>query len=170
MVVQSQCCLDSTAAHAWEDRRENELATTFCCHSASRHCFRGCSGSASGPDAYACNSAFLIGANRRVVGIAVRDPFSMGRHMKLRNVLIACAAVGVITLAPADAAAGNATYRYDNLGRLTEVNYGTGVVVKYAYDAAGNRSTELVTGTGVLSPEATAALMAILTRLLLDDD
>ena len=65
--------------------------------------------------------------------------------------------------------AGSAAYKYDNLGRLNEISYDTGVVVKYSYDAAGNRTTELITGTGVLSPEAKSALIIILMQLLLED-
>lgn len=79
-----------------------------------------------------------------------------------------CALLGLCLLQPLPSQAGNATYKYDTLGRLSEIHYGTGVVLKYGYDAAGNRSTELVTGTGVLSPEKRAALIAILV-LLLDD-
>src|SRR5688572_8577143 len=90
----------------------------------------------------------------------------------LRRACSACAVATLLAfsaLAPLPAQAGSATYKYDNLGRLSEINYGTGVVVKYGYDAAGNRSTEVVTGTGVLSPEAQARLIAILMQLLLDD-
>ena len=65
--------------------------------------------------------------------------------------------------------AGSATYLYDTLGRLTQISYDTGAVVKYSYDMTGNRSTELVTGTGILSPEMKSALLAILLQLLLDD-
>ena len=31
------------------------------------------------------------------------------------------------------------TYTYDNLGRLIQVDYGNGVIIKYEYDKAGNR-------------------------------
>jgi YD repeat-containing protein len=87
---------------------------------------------------------------------------------RARSSLIGAALLGLCALLPLSAHAGTATYKYDNLGRLTEISYDTGVVLKYGYDAAGNRSTELVTGTGVLSPEVKAALIAIL-MLLLDD-
>lgn len=63
---------------------------------------------------------------------------------------------------------GSFTYKYDSLGRLSEINYDSGAVVKYAYDAAGNRTSEVVTGTNVLSPQMKAALIAII-QLLLDD-
>lgn len=65
------------------------------------------------------------------------------------------------------AQAGSATYKYDALGRLSEVTYGSGVVVKYAYDAAGNRVTDKTTGSQVTSP-ATAAILVIIAELLLD--
>lgn len=42
--------------------------------------------------------------------------------------------------------AGSATNTYDGLGRLTTVTYSNGVVVTYAYDAAGNRTSYIVTG------------------------
>ena len=37
------------------------------------------------------------------------------------------------------------SYTYDDLNRLTEVNYFNGVKVKYTYDALGNRMTRTVT-------------------------
>ena len=36
-------------------------------------------------------------------------------------------------------------YNYDDLNRLTEVNYSNGVKVRYTYDALGNRMTRTVT-------------------------
>lgn len=36
-------------------------------------------------------------------------------------------------------------YTYDDLNRLTEVNYSNGVKVRYTYDALGNRMTRTVT-------------------------
>ncbi len=75
----------------------------------------------------------------------------------------------ICALLPVSARAGSTEYKYDSLGRLTEISYGTGVILKYVYDAAGNRSIEVVTGTGELSPEARVALIAILTQLLLDE-
>ncbi|MBE2257087.1 MAG: hypothetical protein IAE65_12915 [Ignavibacteria bacterium] len=38
------------------------------------------------------------------------------------------------------------SYQYDNLNRLTRVDYGNGSVVVYTYDANGNRLTETITG------------------------
>ncbi len=54
-------------------------------------------------------------------------------------------AVGAMLLASA-AVAGSATHTYDSLGRLATVTYSNGVVVTYVYDAAGNRSSYVVTG------------------------
>lgn len=44
------------------------------------------------------------------------------------------------------AMAGSVSYVYDSLGRLTKATYSNGVVIAYAYDAAGNRSSTVVTG------------------------
>lgn len=38
------------------------------------------------------------------------------------------------------ASAGTITYRYDELGRVIEVDYPDGSIVYYTYDAAGNRT------------------------------
>ena len=43
-------------------------------------------------------------------------------------------------LATGSATAGTTTYKYDALGRVTEVDYPDGSIVKYTYDAAGNRT------------------------------
>ncbi|MEA1677478.1 RHS repeat domain-containing protein [Nitrospirillum sp. BR 11163] len=42
------------------------------------------------------------------------------------------------------AANGSATYTYDFLGRVTSVNYDTGAIVYYFYDANGNRTQQTV--------------------------
>jgi len=44
------------------------------------------------------------------------------------------------------ALAGSAINSYDSLGRLIKVTYSNGVVVNYVYDAAGNRTSYVVTG------------------------
>lgn len=41
-------------------------------------------------------------------------------------------------LPAASAAARTISYTYDDAGRLTRVDYGSGVAVSYTYDAAGN--------------------------------
>lgn len=51
-----------------------------------------------------------------------------------------------IALFACAAYAGSATNTYDSLGRLTKVTYSNGVVVTYVYDAAGNRTSYVVTG------------------------
>ena len=45
------------------------------------------------------------------------------------------------------AANGSATYTYDALGRVTSVNYDTGAIVYYFYDANGNRTQQTVNVT-----------------------
>ncbi|MHA7602602.1 RHS repeat domain-containing protein [Alicycliphilus sp. T452] len=52
---------------------------------------------------------------------------------------------GALVLAGA-ATAGSATHTYDSLGRLSQVTYSNGVVITYVYDAAGNRTSYVVTG------------------------
>lgn len=49
-------------------------------------------------------------------------------------------------------AAMAATYSYDALNRLTSVDYGNGNVITYTYDAAGNSTTQIATGTAVAGP------------------
>lgn len=52
---------------------------------------------------------------------------------------------GALALAGA-ATAGSASHTYDSLGRLSQVTYSNGVVISYVYDAAGNRTSYVVTG------------------------
>lgn len=42
--------------------------------------------------------------------------------------------------------AGSVSYIYDALGRLTRATYSSGTVIVYTYDAAGNRSSVVVSG------------------------
>jgi YD repeat-containing protein len=42
--------------------------------------------------------------------------------------------------------AGSVAYTYDTLGRITKATYSTGVVIAYVYDAAGNRSSYVISG------------------------
>jgi hypothetical protein len=56
---------------------------------------------------------------------------------------------------PVDGA--TATYDYDSLNRLTNVNYGNGSVVSYIYDVAGNR----LTYSGVVTNDATLPTISI---------
>ena len=43
------------------------------------------------------------------------------------------------------AAAGSLTYEYDALGRLERIVYDDGTVIEFVYDAAGNRTSRVVT-------------------------
>ena len=45
------------------------------------------------------------------------------------------------------AQAGAITYVYDQLGRLKRVTYPSGAAVEYSYDANGNRTAYVVTGS-----------------------
>ncbi|MBP1153063.1 MULTISPECIES: RHS repeat domain-containing protein [unclassified Methylocaldum] len=58
--------------------------------------------------------------------------------------IIASAAVAASLAGPAWA--GSVTYTYDTLGRVITATYSNGVVITYSYDAAGNRTSHLVTG------------------------
>jgi YD repeat-containing protein len=54
------------------------------------------------------------------------------------------------------AANGSVTYTYDALGRITSVNYDTGVIILYSYDANGNRTQQVINvNTSTLSWAAT---------------
>src|SRR3989338_6470475 len=46
------------------------------------------------------------------------------------------------------ASAATITYTYDNLNRLTKVDYGNGTTIDYSYDAAGNRKTLVSASSG----------------------
>lgn len=67
------------------------------------------------------------------------------RLAKSKNVIINMIITGVsfflITFCGAQIFASTITYIYDNLNRLTGVNYGNEAVIVYSYDAAGNRLT-----------------------------
>jgi YD repeat-containing protein len=47
----------------------------------------------------------------------------------------------ILIMAVLCSSASAATCVYDDLNRLTEVNYGNGQIIRYAYDATGNRIT-----------------------------
>ena len=53
--------------------------------------------------------------------------------------------------------AGNVTYSYDSLNRLTNVDYGNGSIISYTYDPAGNR----LTYSGAVANDAIAPSIAI---------
>lgn len=52
--------------------------------------------------------------------------------------------------------AGTISYSYDRLGRLTQAVYPGGAVVRYHYDANGNRTSYVVTGSGNPPPGGTS--------------
>ena len=64
----------------------------------------------------------------------------------------------IIVAASGPFAAQAATYQYDDMNRLTRVDYGNGNIIQYTYDVAGNRLSEVITGTAV--PD-TLAILAV---------
>jgi YD repeat-containing protein len=57
--------------------------------------------------------------------------------------LLAAVILGFALIAQAQVAY-TVTYKYDNLHRLIEVRYSNNVVIKYTYDAVGNRTLKEV--------------------------
>lgn len=53
----------------------------------------------------------------------------------------------LVVILPSHPWAANIVYTYDNLNRLTKIDYGNSVTEEYTYDSAGNRLTLDVTGT-----------------------
>ena len=53
------------------------------------------------------------------------------------------------------ASAGAITYGYDALGRLVRVAYPNGAIIQYSYDANGNRTAYVVTGSPNAAPTGT---------------
>jgi len=68
--------------------------------------------------------------------------FKSIRRPSARNsiAILGLLAASVLALSGSPAFAGNTTYKYDSLGRVIEVDYPNGTVIKYTYDAAGNRT------------------------------
>lgn len=67
------------------------------------------------------------------------------RNMSGMNVRkLVCGAV--MSLVATVAFASSVVYTYDSLGRLSKATYSNGVVITYSYDAAGNRTSTVVTG------------------------
>ena len=54
-------------------------------------------------------------------------------------------AFSVILGLAAEATAGSVSYEYDALGRLERIVYDDGKVIEFVYDAAGNRTSRVVT-------------------------
>lgn len=60
------------------------------------------------------------------------------------------ATVLCLTVLPNSASGGSVSYTYDDLGRLVEISYSDGARIAFTYDAAGNRTQQLIefiTGT-----------------------
>ena len=51
--------------------------------------------------------------------------------------------------------AGTISYAYDQLGRLSQVTYPGGAVIRYNYDANGNRTSYVVSGSANAPPTGT---------------
>lgn len=72
------------------------------------------------------------------------------KRMFLRRSLTVCAvasfwfALGIGVPERAVSANGSVTYTYDALGRIATMGYDTGVLIIYAYDANGNRTSQVV--------------------------
>ena len=66
--------------------------------------------------------------------------------MKLNSFvqIAAVVCVGALLICCGAAEAGTTQYQYDALGRLVEVIFPDGVIVTYAYDQAGNRTSKVV--------------------------
>ncbi|MBN9694429.1 MAG: RHS repeat protein [Zoogloea sp.] len=67
---------------------------------------------------------------------------TVGQSIKVGSIILGL----VAAVCAVSAHAGSASYTYDTLGRLTQVSYSNGTVIAYSYDAAGNRSTVVVSG------------------------
>ena len=74
------------------------------------------------------------------VEVAMRTP--VGRSIKTGSVILGL----VMAVCASSVHAGSVSYTYDTLGRVTQVSYSNGTVIAYSYDAAGNRSTVVVSG------------------------
>lgn len=74
-----------------------------------------------------------------------------------RASLLAAATV----LALSQAARADVSYVYDDLGRVTSIQYDDGRLVSYSYDAAGNRTQHVVSQGGNRSPIALDDAMSV---------
>jgi YD repeat-containing protein len=57
---------------------------------------------------------------------------------------VAIMLIGILVNTAAGAANGSVVYTYDPLGRILSASYDTGVVIIYSYDAAGNRTQQVI--------------------------
>jgi len=67
--------------------------------------------------------------------------------MRKNNHNLAFVLLAVFLLASLPLFAGNVSYEYDSLNRLTQVTYPEGTVIQYSYDPAGNRTQKLIIQT-----------------------
>jgi hypothetical protein len=58
--------------------------------------------------------------------------------------VLAIAALSLFHTVPAAAANGSVVYTYDALGRVSTASYDIGVIIIYAYDANGNRTSQVI--------------------------
>ena len=60
--------------------------------------------------------------------------------------------LGLFCSGAGKAANGSVIYTYDALGRIASASYDTGVIIIYSYDAAGNRTQQVINvNTGTLT-------------------
>ena len=70
---------------------------------------------------------------------------SITRNLTLTGLILA----GILAIS-SSSHAEQVTHSYDNLNRLIKSDYGNGNVIDYAYDAAGNRTSQKVTTTAAV--------------------
>lgn len=63
-----------------------------------------------------------------------------------------CALAGAVA---SSSFAGTISYSYDQLGRLSQVSYPSGAILRYNYDPNGNRTSYVVTGSSNPVPTGT---------------
>ncbi len=68
------------------------------------------------------------------------------RNVKQTSWKVRLGGLLLLSCLTSSALAVSVSYTYDTLGRLSKATYSTGVIIVYAYDAAGNRSSTVVTG------------------------
>lgn len=73
-------------------------------------------------------------------GLSPRKTVSFGK------VATSAALASLLLMLSAPVLAGSVSYVYDTLGRVTQIKYSNGATIKYLYDAAGNRTSQVTTG------------------------
>ena len=76
----------------------------------------------------------------------------MRRHVRST---IALVTLGCLVATSAPVLAGTVSYSYDRLGRMTQAVYPNGAIIRFNYDANGNRTSYVVTGSGNPPPAGT---------------